>query len=146
MSRIPRDQEHMKTSFTAEAVSAARFRAYAAQAEADGLPSLAERWRRLAHEKDRLAIAGLVAAGQVRGTAADVRSALGEERFENDVLYPKLIDEVDRETADLFLTAVARQKDHIRELSALRDEVQGAHGDVDLPPEVEDAEPRAETG
>ncbi|HXO43173.1 MAG TPA: hypothetical protein VN999_17115, partial [Thermoanaerobaculia bacterium] len=64
MSRIPRFQEHLKTGFTAEAVSAARYRAYAARAEEDGMPRLAARWRRLAAAKDRLAVHLLVAAEQ----------------------------------------------------------------------------------
>ena len=34
MSRLPRHLEHLKTGFTAEAVSAAMYRAFAEQAEA----------------------------------------------------------------------------------------------------------------
>ena len=60
MSRLPRSQEHLKTAFIAEAASAARFRAYAAHAEAEEKPALAEHWRELAGDKDRLAGALLV--------------------------------------------------------------------------------------
>ena len=66
MSRIPRYQEHLKTGFTAEAVSAARCRAYAARADQDGRPNLALHWQRLAAEKDTLAVKLLEAAEQVR--------------------------------------------------------------------------------
>ena len=66
MSRIPRSLEFLKNGFTAEAVSAARFRAYAARAEKDGLPNLAARFRALAAQKDELAVRQLEAAGQVR--------------------------------------------------------------------------------
>ncbi len=137
MSRIPRSQEHLKTGFTAEAASAARFRAYADRAQRDGLPNLARRWLRLAAEKDALAIALLQAAEQVRGTDADLGNALSEERYENDILYPKMIRDVDQETANVFLRVVTAQKEHLRHLDSLRQETNAAQGDVALPPEVD---------
>jgi rubrerythrin len=136
VSRIPRAQEHLKTGFTAEAASAARFRAYADRARRDGRPHLARRWLRLAEEKDALAVAMLEAAEQVRGTDADLGNAISEERYENDVLYPKMIRDVDQETANVFLQVVTAQKEHLRQLEALREEVNAAQGDVALPPEV----------
>ena len=137
MSRIPRHQEHLKTGFTAEAVSAARFRAYASHAEAKGLPNLAENWRRLASEKDRLAALQLAAAGQIRGDDADLGSAIQDERYENDVLYPKMLREVDGEAAETLLAVIAAQKEHLRRLDDLRSRYQAAKGDVELPPEVD---------
>jgi rubrerythrin len=136
VSRIPRAQEHLKTGFTAEAASAARFRAYADRARRDGRPHLARRWLRLAEEKDALAVAMLEAAEQVRGTDADLGNAISEERYENDVLYPKMIRDVDQETANVFLQVVTAQKEHLRQLEALREEVNAAQGDVALPAEV----------
>ena len=137
MSRIPRSQEHLKTGFTAEAASAARFRAYADRAQRDGLPNLARRWLRLAAEKDALAISLLQASEQVRGTDADLGNALSEERYENDILYPKMIRDVDEETANVFLRVVNAQKEHLRNLESLRQETNSAQGDVSLPPEVD---------
>lgn len=137
MSRIPRHQEHLKTAFTAEAASAARFRAYAVHAEKEGLPNLARRYQRLAAEKDVLAIDLLVASEQVRGADADLGNAISEERFENDILYPKMIRDVDQETANAFLRVVNAQKEHLRNLEALREEANAAQGDVALPKEVD---------
>ncbi|HEX6900982.1 MAG TPA: hypothetical protein VF789_14760 [Thermoanaerobaculia bacterium] len=137
MSRIPRHQEHLKTAFTAEAASAARFRAYAVHAEKEGLPNLARRYQRLAAEKDALAIDLLVASEQVRGADADLGNAISEERFENDILYPKMIRDVDQETANAFLRVVNAQKEHLRNLEALREEANAAQGDVALPKEVD---------
>lgn len=137
MSRIPRVQEHLKTSFTAEAASAARFRAYAARAQSDGQPNLAHRWLRLAEEKDALAIEMLAAAEQVRSTDADLGDAISEERYENDILYPKMIRDVDEEIANVFLRVVNAQKEHLRQLETLRRETNAAQGDVLLPPEVD---------
>ncbi len=140
MSRIPRFQEHLKAGFTAEAASAARFRACAERARRDGLPNLARRWLRLAAEKDALAVALLDAAGQVRGTDADLGHAISEERYENDILYPKMIRDVDQETANVFLRVVTAQKEHLRQLERLREEANAAQGDVALPPEVDKGE------
>jgi rubrerythrin len=137
LSRIPRHEEHLKTGFTAEAASAARFRAYAARAEADGLPNLGEQWRRLAAEKDRLAALQLEAAGQVHGEGDDLATAIQNERYENDVLYPKMLREIGGEAADTLLAVIAAQKDHLRRLDDLRSRFQAAKGDVDLPPEVD---------
>lgn len=130
MSRIPRSQEHLKTGFTAEAVSAARFRAFAARAEQDGLPNLAQRWLRLAAAKDALAVKLLEAADQVRGMGTDIANAVSEERYENDILYPKMVRDVEPETAAVFESLVAAQKEHLRQLEALRDQLTSSRGDV----------------
>jgi len=137
VSRIPRFQEHLKTGFTSEAASAARYRANAGKAEQDGHPNLARRWRRLAEAKDALAIELLEAAGQVRGLDADLGDAISEERFENDILYPKMIRDVDEHTANVFLRVVNAQKEHLRQLEALREETNAAQGDVALPAGVD---------
>jgi len=145
VSRIPRFQEHLKTGFTAEAVSAARYRAFAARAEEDGMPRLAARWRRLAAAKDRLAVRLLVAAEQVRGLDSDLGTAIAEERFENDVLYPKIIREItdpgEQRTAAVFRQLVADQAEHLRELEALRRDLGAAQSDVQLPTEADAGSP-----
>ena len=137
MSRIPRSQEHLKTGFTAEAASAARFRAYAGHAQRDGQPNLARRWLRLAAEKDALAIAMLEAAVPTGSLDADLGNAISEERFETDILYPKMIRDVDQETANALVGVVNAQKEHLRQLEKLREETNAAQGDVALPPEVD---------
>ena len=130
MSRLPRHLEYLKTGFTAEAVSAARFRAYAARAEHEGLPNLAQHWRTLAAAKDALAIAQLEAAGQVRGAAADLGAALAEENYENDVLYPKMIRDAEGDAAAVLQSTVDRQKEHLAALARLRESWNAARGDV----------------
>jgi rubrerythrin len=137
VSRIPRFQEHLKTGFTAEAASAARYRAYADRAQKDGLPHLARRWLRLAAAKDALAVELLESLEQVRGLDADLGSAISEERYENDVLYPKMIRDVDQETANVFLRVVNAQKEHLRQLESLRGDLNASQGDVALPAEVD---------
>jgi rubrerythrin len=155
VSRIPRFQEHLKTGFTAEAVSAARYRAFAERAEQDGMPQLAARWRRLATAKDRLAVRLLVAAEQVRGLDADLGSAIAEERYENDVLYPKILRDLagagdpapvaDERAAEVFRELLAAQADHLRHLEALRRDLAAAQSDVQLPSEVDPGSPPAKS-
>lgn len=140
MSRIPRAKEHLKTGFTAEAVSAAHYRAYARWADGEGLSNLAAQWRRLAEKKDALAVRILEAAEQIDGGLADVKSALSEERYENDVLYPKMVRDVDEDTAEILLSVIAEQKDHLKQLDELRRQViSTGSGDVDPQGEVEGA-------
>jgi rubrerythrin len=123
----------LKTGFTAEAASAARFRAYAAQAERDGLPNLARIWLDLASAKDQLAVTLLAAADQVRGKETDLAAAISEERYENDVLYPKMIRDVDHHTADVFLQVLETQKVHLRQMEELRQALTASTGDVPVP-------------
>jgi rubrerythrin len=130
VSRIPRYLEHLKTGFTAESVAAARCRACADRALRDGLPQLAERWGRLALAKDALAVLLLEAADQVRGGGADVTIAISEERYENEVLYPKMIREVEPQVAAILKKVVATQQEHLRGLEALREELQASTIDV----------------
>lgn len=138
MSRIPRVLEHLKTGFSAEAAAAARFRAYAHRAERDELPRLAERLREIAREKDELARLQLEAAGRVWGEATDVITEIAEERYENEVLYPKLIRDsaTDPEAVGLFQRVIEEQKDHLARLDALRRALNASQGDVAVPEEL----------
>lgn len=130
MSRIPRHLEYLKTGSTAEAVAAARFRAFAARAERDGHTKLAGYWRELATAKDALAIAQLEAGGQILGGGDDLASAVADERYENDVLYPKLIAGCDHaETVKVIELVIAAQKEHLAKLTTLRDSFNAAPKD-----------------
>jgi rubrerythrin len=130
VSRVPRSEEHLKIGFTTEAVSAARYRAQAARAEREGQPNLAAAWLEMAAEKDLLAIRQLEASGQVREGNTALADALAEERFENDILYPKMILDVDGEAAEVFLGVVEAQQRHLERLRELRTALQGATGDI----------------
>jgi rubrerythrin len=116
---------------TAEAVAAARFRAFAAQAAQNGMPNLARQWLELASGKDALAILQLEAGGQVGDGGANIRDALAQERFENEVLYPKLIRDVEGETAEVFERVVAAQEKTAAALRGMRESLQASTGDID---------------
>jgi len=134
VSRLPRAQEYLKTGFNAEAASAARFRALAARAEREGRPNVARRLRDLAAEKDALALVQYEAAEAIRepheDLSATVAAAVAEERYENDALYPRMIREVDAETAGVLRGVVSRQQEHAQRLTALLDALASSPGDV----------------
>jgi rubrerythrin len=134
MSRLPRHLEHLRTGFNAEAASAAAFRAYAEQATVAGRPNLAARWTQLAVEKDRLAIELLRAAGKIESEAANLRNAIAEEQYENEVLYPRLEEDLAHlgHAGQVELLARLRetQARHLRELDGLRRELTGSEADV----------------
>ncbi len=128
MSRVPRAQEHLKTGFSSEAAAAARYRASARSAAAEGRPELARRWIELAEAKDELAAILLEAAGQVRPPERALADALAEERYENDVLYPKMIRDVRDDAEGVFRQVIAAQQEHVERLEKLRAEVRSAAG------------------
>lgn len=130
VSRLPRSQEHLKTAFNAEASTAARFRAYAARAERDGLPNIARQFLAMAVEKDALAQRLLDAAGQVRGAGEDLSSALAEERYENEVLYPKMREDADAETAAVLSAVIEAQRRHLAAMGRLHDDWLASRGDI----------------
>jgi rubrerythrin len=121
----------LKTGFNSEASAAARYRAYAHAAQGEGLPNLAKVWLELAEAKDELAIRQLTAAGKVRGVERAIADELAEDRFENDVLYPKIIRDLGADEAvAVFKEVVAAQEAHIDRLSDLRQRLQAATGDI----------------
>ena len=130
MSRLPRAQEYLKTGFNAEAASAARLRAGALRAEREGKPNLARALRELAAEKDSLAIGQLDAAGQVREPGEELEAAIAEERYENDALYPRMLREVDEDTAKVFRDVVTRQQEHAKRLESLLGVLTSSRGDI----------------
>ena len=129
MSRLPRAQENLKAGFTAEAASAARYRAYARRAQRDGLPNLSAQWSELAAQKDELAMLQLEAADKVRGGQLDLESELAEERYENEVLYPKLIA-LSPEAADTFQQVIRQQTDHLHRMESLREALTASPSDA----------------
>ena len=134
MSRLPRHLEHLRTGFNAEAASAASYRAFAEQAAAEGRPNLAERWTRLAAEKDRLAIELLRAAGKIESETANLRAAIAEEQYENEVLYPRLQEDLEHlghaGEVEVLVRVRETQAQHLRELDALRRELTSLSPDV----------------
>jgi rubrerythrin len=124
----------LKTGFISEAASAAKFRAYASRARQDGHSNLAAHWERLAAEKDELARLQLEAIGKVRGGITDIGAEIAEERYENEVLYPKLIQSAGSDdVVGIFQQVIEAQKDHQRRLEELRQALGSSEGDVAEP-------------
>ena len=138
MSRLPRHLEHLRTGFTAEAVSAASYRAFAEQAVREGKGNLGARWRELAEEKDRLAAELLLLAGRVENEGLNLRNAIAEEQYENEVLYPRLEEDLrasgHADAVALLERVRAAQQGHLAALDRLRREMTASTADV-RPPE-----------
>ena len=130
MSRVPRFREYLKTGFTAEAATAASYRAYAARAEEGGRPNLAQKWLDLALRKDALAILQLEATEALGNAATCLRDAIAEENYENDVLYPKMMRDLDGEPARVLQKVVDAQQEHLEDLERLQSSLQASEGDV----------------
>ena len=130
MSRVPRFREHLKAGFTAEAATAASYRAYAARAEEGGRPNLAQKWLDLALRKDALAILQLEATEALGNAATCLRDAIAEENYENDVLYPKMMRDLDGEPARVLQKVVDAQQEHLEDLERLQSSLQASEGDV----------------
>ena len=134
MSRLPRHLEHLRTAATAEAVAAATYRAFAEQAGGAGKPNLAGRWRALAEEKERLAAELLRMAGQIQDEAANLRSAIAEEQYENEVLYPRLEEDLrhlgQADAAGLLERVRGEHQRHLAALDQLRRELTASTADV----------------
>ena len=133
MSRLPRAQEHLKTACNAEAGKAALYRAFAARAERDGLPNLSAQWLALAAEKDQQAISHLEAAGRVHGAKKDLATAIAEESYQKDLLYPKMAREVDSDTAAVLEATITELDATLERLQSLRDAYNASQGDVAAP-------------
>ena len=130
MSRVPRFREHLKIGFTAEATTAASYRAYAARAEKSGRPNLAQKWLELASQKDFLAVLQLEATESLGDAATCLRNAIAEENYENDVLYPKMIRDLEGEPARVLQKVVEAQLQHLGDLEQLQGSLQSSEGDV----------------
>jgi rubrerythrin len=127
---LPRAQEFLKTGFNAEAASAARLRAFATRADREDRPNLAAALRELAGEKDALALRQLEAAGLLHDSAEDIAAALAEERYENDALYPRMLIDVDGETAEVFRAVVAEQQRHAERFEEILGSLGRSSGDL----------------
>ncbi len=130
MSRLPRAQEHLKTAFIAEAEKAALYRAFADRADRDGQPNLAKSWRQLAADKDERAVAQLEAAGRVHGAAKNLAVAIAEESYQQNLLYPKMVREVDAETAEVLEATIAGLAGDCARLESLREAFNSSPGDI----------------
>jgi len=130
VSRLPRAQEHLKTAFIAEAEKAALYRAFAVRAERDGQSNLAANWRQLAADKDARAVAQIEAAGQVRDAAKNLAAAIAQESYQENLLYPKMVREVDGVAAEVLQATIVALAGDRERLEELRRAFNSSQGDV----------------
>ncbi len=113
MSRLTRSWEHLKTGFQAEAASAARLKTLARKAERESKPRLARALERLGEEKVEVAGQLLKALDRDQNWLEALEALAAEERYELEVLYPKLLADLGSEARELIEGVQARHRDHL---------------------------------
>ena len=136
MSRPSRQREIGLAAFQAEAAAAARYRRLAASARRRDRSRLAERWEELAARRDALAVRLLEAFEPVGSAAEGALAALAEERYEVEVLLPRLLEEWSNlagaeegdERGRVLEALLAEKEDLLDQLADLQRQVEVAAG------------------
>jgi len=122
---------NLLSAYENEINSHARYKAYAAKAELEGLPGAASLFRAAARAEQIHAsnharvirhmggeIEAEIHSFRVRSTAENLRTALGGEQKEIDTLYPEFLvhatSQVDTHAMRSFLWAIEAEKTHAR--------------------------------
>ena len=79
---------NLEAAFAGESQAHMKYLAFAAQAEADGLPEVARLFRAISYAEQVHAINHLKQLGGVGTTVENLGSAIGGENFENTEMYP----------------------------------------------------------
>lgn len=116
MSRLTRSWEHLKTGFQAEAASAARLKALSKKAEAEGKKGLAAALAKLSEEKAELAAQLLEPLDRQHGWEESLQALLAEERFEFEVLYPKMLGDLDSGLQEIVERVRAQHQLHLQQI------------------------------
>lgn len=132
MSRLTRSWEHLKAGFQAEAAAVARLEALARRAEREGKPVLAKALSGLADEKAELAGKLLEALGRSQDWGPELETLAAEERYELEVLYPKMSGDLDGPLRELVESVRERHRDHLARLEGWASQL--LEGRTDLPP------------
>ena len=79
---------NLEAAFAGESQAHMKYLAFAAQAEADGLPEVSRLFRAISYAEQVHAINRLKQLGGIGTTAENLGSAIGGENFENTEMYP----------------------------------------------------------
>jgi rubrerythrin len=82
---------NLEAAFAGESQANRRYLAFAEQAEKDGLPNVARRFRVAAASETVHAINHLKAMGGVKETAENLKAAMGGENYEHTNMYPEFL-------------------------------------------------------
>ncbi|WP_433429299.1 ferritin family protein [Nonomuraea sp. CA-141351] len=138
----PQTQKDFEQSMRGEAFANASYRLYAAQAQREGLPSVARLFERTAnvelgeHFREEAALSGLA-----RGDDADLRAAMAGETYESQKMYPGFAQQAkaggDSQAAARFSEIARDEATHARAFGAALRAVESGQGTVPAPQEAE---------
>lgn len=111
-------KSNLAAAFAGESQANRSYLAFAAAAEAEGLPQVAKRFRIAAASETVHAINHLKTMGGVKDTAGNLAAAIGGENHEHTSMYPEFIEtavkEGDEEARFTFFAANEAEKVHER--------------------------------
>ncbi|MDI9384691.1 MAG: rubrerythrin family protein [Verrucomicrobiota bacterium] len=90
-------QDNLKEAFAGESQANHKYRAFAQQAEKDGLSNIARLFRLTAEAETIHAIGHLQALGAVGSTADNLQAAIDGETFEYKEMYPPMVDQAEQD-------------------------------------------------
>jgi len=104
-------QANLKLAFQGESEAHFRNRAFAEQAEKEGLPQIAKLFRAMAEAEAVHSFNILRLRGIVKDTEANLERAFGTESFAMGTAYPKLIKEAEEEGERTAALIFSRSRD-----------------------------------
>ncbi|WP_136523332.1 rubrerythrin family protein [Geomonas ferrireducens] len=109
-------KENLAEAFAGESQANRKYLAFAAKAEAEGLPQVAKLFRAAAHAETVHAHAHLRAMGGIKGTVENLKEAIEGEGFEFQQMYPPFLEQArkegDRAAENSFKFALAVEEIH----------------------------------
>ena len=109
-------KENLAEAFAGESQANRKYLAFAAKAEAEGLPQVAKLFRAAAHAETVHAHAHLRAMGGIKGTVDNLKEAVEGEGFEFQQMYPPFLEQArkegDRAAENSFKFALAVEEVH----------------------------------
>jgi rubrerythrin len=121
---------NLQAAFAGESQANRKYLAFAEQAEKEGLPNTAKRFRVAAASETVHALSHLKVMGGVGGTAENLKAAMGGENYEHTNMYPEFIATAEKEAneAALYSFNAANEAEKFHE--AMFKEAASAIGDA----------------
>jgi rubrerythrin len=114
---MPTTEENLKEAFAGESQANQKYRAFAKQAEQEGLSTIARLFR-LTAEAERIHAEGhLKALGGIGSTVDNLQAAIGGETYEFTSMYPPMVKQAETEghrAKRMFGYAVAAEEVHAK--------------------------------
>lgn len=109
-------KKNLAEAFAGESQANRKYLAFAAKAEAEGLPQVAKLFRAAAHAETVHAHAHLRAMGGIKSTVENLKEAIEGEGFEFQQMYPPFLEQAkkegDRAAENSFKFALAVEEVH----------------------------------